>query len=442
MAARPAPPPDRWRPMIEKLTFSDYVRVVARARYAIGALVVLAAIVAFVYGSRQPKIYSATSTILVPRDDRAASSGMAGALGALLGSGGKDGGLSFPGVQVAMPGAGSNVDMFYTLIMSRSMREEVISEFSKQRGPQIAELFRGVNAAFTKDRTTLSVTVEAREAKLAADMANGYFDFLDRRLQRTAEHQARRQEVFFRAQLERAAREVDVAEDAVVKFQKENRMVGNIGEGVKSGAEAGGSLRGAIMGLELQREVLRMRYTEQHPQMREIDKQIAELKKQYSKNLFGQAMDLPPESPGAKGQRKEYFVSTERMTPTQFAYLKLLRNLKIQEAFYTGALQGLENMRYATEAGKPHGLEMLDPALVPAQPVSPNIKFMVFAAIVAALVMGIAGTLVRQFIILTWVPERRREEPAPTVRRRVSNGKPPIGAPVPVATPPNPEVVV
>jgi tyrosine-protein kinase Etk/Wzc len=440
MAAGSAPP-DGARAMIEKVTFTDYLRVILRARYPILALVFLAGIVAFVYGSRQPKVYSATSTILVPREERGGSSGL-GALGALLGSGGKDGGFSFPGIQVAVPGAGGSVDMFHTLIMSRSMREEVVSEFSKRHGPKVAELFRGVSAASTKERTTVSVTVEARDPQLAADMANGYFDFLDKRLQRTAEHQARRQEVFFRAQLERAAREVDVAEDALVKFQKENRMAGIVSEGSKAGVETGGNLRGAIMALELQREVMKMRFTEQHPQMREMEKQIAELKKQYSKNLFGQAMDLPPESPGAKGQRKEYFVSTERMTPTQFAYLKLLRNLKIQEAFYTGALQGLENMRYATEAGKPHGLEMLDPALVPGAPISPNVKFMVFAAVVAALVMGIAGALVREFIVLTWVPERRSAGPAPTTRGRASNGKAAMRGPVPVATPPNPEVVV
>lgn len=426
--------------MIEKLTVMDYVRVVLRARYVILAMVLFAATVAIVYGHRQPKIYSATATVLAPRDDRAASGGMAGALGALLGSGGKDGGVSFPGIQVSVPGGGTGGDMFIALIMSRSMREEVISEFSKQRGPHVAQLFHSVSAAFPKERTTLSVTVEAKDPQLAADMANGYFDFLDRRLQRTAEHQARRQEVFYRAQLERAAREVDVAEDALLKFQQENRMIGTIGDGAKSGAESGGSLRGAIMSLELQREVLRMRYTEQHPQMREIDKQIAELKKQYSKNLFGQAMDLPAE--GTKAPRKEYFVSTERMTPTQFAYLKLFRSLKIQEAFYTGALQGLENMRYATEAGKPQGIEMLDPALVPGAPISPNIRFMVIAAIVAALVAGIAGALVREFIILTWVPQRATGAPARSARPRTTNGKPANGSPAPAVAPTNPEVVV
>jgi hypothetical protein len=132
--------------------------------------------------------------------------------------------------------------------------------------------------------------------------------------------------------------------------------------------------------------------------MREIEKQIAELKKQYSQNLFGQAMDLPPDSPGGKG-RKEYFVSTERMTPIQFAYLKLVRNLKIQEAFYTGALQGLENMRYATESGRPQGIEILDPAVTPTHHVSPNIPLIVFAAAVGALVVGMVGALVRETLV-------------------------------------------
>jgi uncharacterized protein involved in exopolysaccharide biosynthesis len=193
------------------------------------------------------------------------------------------------------------------------------------------------------------------------------------------------------------------------------------------------------MALELQREVLRMRYTEQHPEMRELDKRIGEMKKQYSKNLFGQAMDLPPEGPGAKAPRKEFFVSIDKMTPTQFAYLKLLRNLKIQEAFYTGALQGLENMRYATEAGKPQSIEMLDPAIVPTAHVSPNVKFIVLAAAVAALVAGIVGALVREYLVQTWALVRAAGETTPSRRRPAPANGAPNGSsahPPPVKTEP------
>ena len=414
--------------MIERLTLADYVRVGWRARLWIIGMVVVAAVVAGVVGNMQPKVYSATSTILAPRDAQAPN--MANTLGMLLGGGGggKDGGgITFPGVQVSVPGIVNNLDVFNTLLMSRSMREEVLGVFEKTWGPQVGQMLHNVGTSYNKERTALSVIVEATHPQLAADLANAYFDFLDKRLQRTAESQARRQEVFYKAQLERAAKEVDFAEDELLKFQQRNRMVATIDSGAKAGAEAGGNLRGSIMALEMQREVMRMRFTDQHPQMREVEKQISELKKQYSKNLFGQAMDLPPESPGAKGPRKEFFVSMERMTPTQFALLKLFRNLKIQEAFYTGALQGLENMRYATETAKPQGIEMLDPALVPGTHIKPNVKFIVLAAAVLTLVAGIMGALVREFVVLAWAEQTtaanaRKPQRNGAARRPTANG--------------------
>jgi len=428
---------------MERVGVAEYARVVWGARYVIIGMVLISCVVAFVVGNSRPKVYSATATILAQRD--AQQSNVSGALSALLGGiGGKEGGLSFPGIQVSsMPGIGSSLDVFNTLLLSRSMREEVIGEFTKQRGPQVPSMFLSVGSSQNKERTALSVIVHATDAQLAADLANAYFDFLDRRLQRAADNQARRQEVLYRAQLERAAREVDVAEEALVKFQQENRMVAHVDPTVRASVEASGNLRGAIMNMELQREVMRMRYTEHHPQMREIDKQIAEMKKQYSKNLFGQAMDLPPEGPNAKGSRKEFFVSTEKMTPVQFAYLKLLRSLKIQEAFYTGALQGLENMRYATEAGRPQGIEVLDPAFVPSTPVSPNVKFIVFAAAVVALVAGIVGALVREYIVQTWAAVRASEKAtSPSSRRGPAHAnRPPNGSGAPQA-PVKPEAIV
>jgi uncharacterized protein involved in exopolysaccharide biosynthesis len=404
--------------MNPSISLWDYGRVVWRAKYLILLFVAVTAIAAWVIGSRQPKVYVATSTILAPREMQGQSA--SSAFSALLSGGREGGGISFPGLSVNIPGIVSNLEMFNTILMSRSMRDEVVAGFTKTHGPDVGSKILSVNTSFGKDRTYLSVIVNASEAQLAAEVANAYFDYLDHRLQRGAELQAKRQEVFYRAQMERAAREVDLAEDELVKFQQQNRMLANVDAGAKASAESGGSLRGAIMALEMQREVMRMRFTDQHPQMREIDKQIAEMKKQYSKNLFGQAMDLPPETPGAKN-RKEYFVPVERMTPVQFAYLKLLRNLKIQEAFYTGALQGLEQMRYAAEAGRPQGIEILDPAIVPTAHVRPNVGFIVQSAALAALVVGCALALVREYVMQV-LAVRRAANPAPPVARRKSRG--------------------
>jgi uncharacterized protein involved in exopolysaccharide biosynthesis len=407
--------------MIQQFTLWDYLRVVWRSRLLILALVVIAGVGGWVVGSRQTRVYSATATMLAPRDSQA-QGGMSGALGMLFG-GGRDGGgsMSFPGFSVPLPGIVSNLEVFNTILLSRSMREEAVAHFAKTHGANVGSKILSVATSFSRDRTYLSVVVQATEPQLTADVANAYFDLLDRRLQRAAEQQAKRQEVFYRAQLERAAREVDVAEDELLKFQQQNRMVAGVDANTKAGAETGGSLRGTIMALELQREVLRMRFTEQHPQMRELEKQIAELKKQYSKNLFGQAMDLPPEGPGGKG-RKEFFVPVDRMTPMQLAHLKLLRNLKIQEAFYTGALQGLEQMRYAAEAGRPQGIEILDPAIVPSQHIRPDIRFIVMAALVGAFAAGCVLALVREYVVQVLALRRAADPPPPPARRKPRDG--------------------
>jgi uncharacterized protein involved in exopolysaccharide biosynthesis len=396
------------------ITVWDVARVVWKARWPIIALVVIAATTALFYGARLPKVYRTTATVLAPKES--GSQSMASSLGSLLGGGGggggrDGGGFSFPGISLG-PQQSTNLDIFMAVLRSRTMREDVLRDFAKTWGPGVGGMVVGIETGQSKERATLSLTVEATDPKLAADLANAYFDYLDRRLQQNAERDARRQEVLYRAQLERAAKEVDLAEGALVRFQVDNRMLA-VDPSTKASTESGGSLRGAIMGLELQREVMRMRYTDQHPLMRDIEKQISESKKQYSKNLFGSAMELPPEGPNAKGTRREFFVSADKMTPTQFAYLKLLRTLKIQEAFYTGALQGLEQMRYQTESGRPQGLDPLDPALVPGGPVRPNVRVIVTAGAIAALVVGMAGALVFEYVRLTMGLDTKK-------RRRVS----------------------
>jgi uncharacterized protein involved in exopolysaccharide biosynthesis len=395
-----------------QFTLLDYAKVVWRNLWLVLALVAVTGVISYVMAARQPKVYRATATILAPKE--ASPQSMANSLGSLIGGGGKDGGgISFQGISIGGTQSSNSLDLFTALLRSRTLREEVMRDFAKTWGAGVGGMVLAVEPSQAKDRTTMSLAVEATNPQLAADLANGYFDFLDRRLQLQAERDARRQEQLYRAQMDRAAKEVDNAEHALMQFQAENRLLA-IDNTSKAGAEGAGSLRGAIQALEMQREIMRMRYTEQHPQMREMDKQISEMKRQYSKNLFGSAMDLPAEGPN-KGPRKEYFVSAEKMTPTQFAYLKLLRNLKMQEAFYTGALQGLEQIRYSNDTGRPSGIEPLDPALVPGGPIRPNVRNSVLAASTVAFVAGVVLVLLAEYVRLTWGLSM-------TMRRQSMNG--------------------
>jgi len=383
------------------VTIIDYCRIAWRARVMILGIAVGAVAIALVFVLSQPKVYSARATILAPKES--GPQGMSASLGVLLGGGGggggggRDGGgggISLPALLASGPSLSTNQDMFAAILRSRSSRQEVIGELAKKYGADVGSKLIGVDVSL-RDKGVVALVAESTDGALAAETANLYFQVLDRVLVRLAEQATRRQENFYADQLQRAAREVTTAEEAVLKFQSENRVV-QVETPARGAVDATGNLRGQIMALELQREVLRMRMTDQHPQMRELDKQIAELKKQYSKNLFGAPMDLPGDAPGGRS-RKEFFVSTEKMTPMQFAFLKLYRNLKIQEAFYTGALQGLEQLKYNDGAHNVQ-VEPLDPAVPPATHTRPRILLTLFGAVVGGLLVSIFVVFVVEYI--------------------------------------------
>jgi len=400
------------------LSVLDYWRIVWRARWLIWGMVAVASVAAFGYARTMPKIYTARATILLPRD---APSSFSTSIGAMLmggGGGGREGGsglFSLPNVTFGTGSMSTDEDRFLAMLRSATLRREVVAELARTRGVGVGSHLLSVTAD-NKEKGVIAVNVQATDPHVAADVANQYFVTLDAMLQRFGEQSVKRKETLYTAQLERAAQGVETAEHALLKFQSANRFI-PIDAPTKAGVEAVASLRGMILGLELQREVLRLRVTDEHPQMRELQKQIAELKRQYSKNLFGEPMDLPAESPAARGGRKEFFVPASRMTPVQFAFLKLFRDLKIQEAFYTAALQGLQQIKYG-DGMQQVAVKVLDPAGPASEPVGPNIGKIVLVAAASALIAGILLVFALEYLRLIRQEERQpgaagvRTEPA------------------------------
>ena len=386
--------------------------VIWRARLWILTSAALVGVVGYGLASLQPKVYAARATVLTPKE--AGQQSLTASLGGLLGGGGSregggsGGGISLPALVGGGPSMSTSQDMFMVLLRSRTLREQVTGSIVKKFGVRADGMLVSATPD-TKDKGSLALTIEAKDPVLAAEFANEYFDELDHMLERFAEQNTKRQEASYAAQLQRAAREVEVAEDALVRFQNENRMLGGgVDAGNKKEADVGAGMRGQIMALELQREVMAMRYTPQHPAMRDIEKQIAELKRQYSRNLFGAPMDLPTDA-GGKGARKEFFVPAEKMTPMQLNYLKLYRNLRIQEAFYTGALQGLQQIQYGNAAA-PNRVEFLDRALPNPVPIRPNVRFVAAGTALIGLVAAALLSLVIEFF------RQRRQMTAPASR--------------------------
>jgi len=402
----------------ESLTILDYWRVAWRARWGIVSLTVVSAAVSLVVGWTMPKVYTARITAFFIPGTAAGASTMAGGAGAggagegLMSLLARVGGGSPGGAEIS----GRGLPPIDVLLKSRTVKEQLLAEFARKKGRNIESKVVSI-APDMKEKGVIALTVEATEAAVAADLANHVPDFMSGLLEDMSREAAHHQETVYQAQLKRAAKELDGAERQLLAFQSENRVL--VSMAAKDAVETGANLRGNIMALELQREVMLTRFTREHPQVRELDSQIAELKRQYSKNLYGDAMELPGETAGGRGNRREFFVAASKLSPIQFAFLKQYRTFKFHEAFYTAAMEGFTRLQYE---GMTFGtFRVLDSAVVPGAPSRPNVPFIVAAASIGGLIAGLVLAFFADYVARVRAVERRRRLGLPA-RSRSGDG--------------------
>jgi capsular exopolysaccharide synthesis family protein len=123
-------------------------------------------------------------------------------------------------------------------------------------------------------------------------------------------------------------------------------------------------LQNRLADLETKRSELLQRYTELHPEIKEIEKQISIVKEQL-----------------------------KQMPEKELEYSRLTRDVELYNNFYRMAREKLEFARIA-EAEKLPETSLVDPADVPGSPISPNKRLNYFLGTVIGLMLGLACTFV------------------------------------------------
>lgn len=401
----------------------EYAVFIWRRGWLILGLCALAMLVSYLYSIRIPKTYVAVATVLAPKEELGGAAGAAGGLTGLLTGGG--GGLGQEsgrgGGAAGMLGQlGSSIMPFFNsptpnlntslaLLRSRTLREQVVAHFKRTWGPEVESLIGGVRLEAKDD--VIVLTADGRDPKLTAEVANFYFEQLQLMIADRQDRRREREYQFYLSRVEQARRDYKAAQQDLVAFQEQNRTL-TIDAGTRSAIEAGAQAGGSVMALEIERELKRMSVTDQHPEMIALNKRIYELKRLMSHSLYGEALPLPPEKPGAP-PRKEFFVAATKMTPLHFKMVEFYRDFRLKEAFYNFLSQNVES--YKLNNRMPAPVDWLDPALPPGGPSGPRVMYNVGAAGIGALVVGIMLAL-----FLEYVERVRRERRAVAVR--VSRG--------------------
>lgn len=125
--------------------------------------------------------------------------------------------------------------------------------------------------------------------------------------------------------------------------------------------------------LQQKRDELRQKFTESHPSVVAIDKQIARLQGQMNAN--DKKIEVLPE--------------------TQQVILRLARDVKVNTELYTALLNNTQTLR-VSKAGTVGNVRIIDYAVLPTEPIKPKKALIIAVSFILGLILGVALAFIRK----------------------------------------------
>jgi tyrosine-protein kinase Etk/Wzc len=364
------------------------------SRFVSGA-VLLAVVVVLLL----PVQYEATTVLLPPTQSTSMAS-------ALLGQGGGLGSIGSLGALGALAGGlglKSQTDMYIAFLKSRTVEDAMIQHFGLMGEYRLKRMSdarkeferRATITAGTKDGL-IRITIEDRDPKRAAELANSYVQEFRTLSASLAITEAARRRLFFERQLQPAKENLAAAEEAMRKTQQSTGVL-QIDSQAKALIESVALLRAQIVAKEVQIQGMRSFAAEDNPDLLIAKEQLAALQKQFE-HFAGSQHDAGSDIVLSKG----------RVTGSGLEYLRRYRDLKYNETVYELLVKGLEIAKL-DEAKEGEIVQVVDTAVPADQRSSPHRTIIVLAVTVLAFFFAVFWIVVRQGLQRTLeLPENRR----------------------------------
>jgi uncharacterized protein involved in exopolysaccharide biosynthesis len=287
-------------------------------RFTLGTAV-LAAIITWLI----PVKYTAKTMVLPP----AQSSMSSNLLNQLGGAGGAGGALAY--LAGGSLGMKNSADMYAALFHTRTVEDAVIERFGLMARYRKKTMWdtrrsferRSTVVLGTKDGL-IRITVEDRDPKLAAAIANGYVEEFRKLSANLAITEASQRRLFFQQQLLEARGNLTTAEEAMKSTQRSTGVL-QIDSQAKSLIETAAILRGQVVAKEVQIQSMRSFATEDNPELVMAKQQLAALRAQLEK-IAG----------AGEESGSDFIVPKGRIPEAGMEYLRKLRDVKYYETIY------------------------------------------------------------------------------------------------------------
>ncbi|OGU16588.1 MAG: lipopolysaccharide biosynthesis protein [Geobacteraceae bacterium GWC2_53_11] len=346
----------------------DYAAILVKYRRLIIGFTLATTIITVIYALMLPNIYTARTMIIPSDDDKPSVSALMSQLGGLSGLAG--GAIS----------SKSTGDLYVTMLKSETVQDPIIDRFklvdlykAKFRGDAYRMLGDNSVISLGKNDGVITIEVDDKDPKLAADLANAYVEELGRLAAGLNMNGAGRNRLFLEKRIAETRADLSRAEDALKDFQSRNKSI-SVTDQAKATIEGLAQLRAQLAAQEVQLSTYRTQFSESSQEVKTAKTMVANLRTQIGKleGAGGKSSSIP---------------NVGNVPQLGQVYLRLMRDFKIQEA----VLEMLTKQNEATKLGEVKDItpfQVLQKAKVPDRKSKPaRAKILQLVILVSLLVV-------------------------------------------------------
>jgi tyrosine-protein kinase Etk/Wzc len=363
-----------------ELNVFDLLIVLAKHRRLVVGLPIVAVVLSIAIALMLPNVYTARTKILPPQQTQATSAVLA-QLGSLAG-------LAGPSAAAALKNPN---DLYVGMLKSRTVADNLIRRFDLNRlydksypSDTRRELAERTAIVAGKDGI-ITIDVDDRDPKRAAEMANAYVDELFKLTKVLAVTEASQRRLFFERQLDQAKGNLAKAEVATRQALNKGGLVQVEGQG-RVMAETSARLRAELTVKEIQIGAMRTFASDQNPELLRTQQQVEVIKRELSR------------IEGTSSDRSSVFIGEQGKGIDN---LRLLRELKYHEATFELLAKQYE-LAKIDEAKDSAIIQVMDEAVPPDRKSKPRRSLIVVVSGFASVLLALLGALLAHRYEQAW----------------------------------------
>jgi len=348
-----------------KFDVFDLILIVKKRFKLLFFVFICVSVISVVVSLLLPKWYKASVTLMPPKKSM---SGGLSSISSLVGALPSAGFEMFRGSEEAM--------RFLAILNSRTVMDQTIKRYNLMEVYQAENIEDARRALFGNLTTeldnegTITISVIDKSPQLAADIANAfvfYLDSLDRVLNI---YEARNNREFIEKRLEENKLDLKQAEEAFKNFQQKSGTV-EITEQTKSEIEMLATLQALIVSDEIELEVKKLSYEENHAEIILLRNKLEEMYKKRREMVNG--LD------SVNQDTSNLFIPIKKLPNLALQYGRLFREVEIQNKIFAILTEQYE-MAKIEEARDVPTVQVLDEAVPPIRKAKPKRAILVLVS--------------------------------------------------------------